>query len=123
MKDCLFLTTALVMLAYTKWTSIGNSNWFMFVTFALYLLVFISFKLFNKNQLRGLICFSILSIGLTITLFFLKESWWWNTLLCFPLGMWYGFFKERIDKYTDNIYIYIYTDIYNLRFCGAKVYL
>ena len=32
-----------IILSFIGWTSIGNSNWFIFVTFVLYILVYISF--------------------------------------------------------------------------------
>lgn len=88
-----------IILSYTGWTSIGNSNWFMFVTFALYIIIFISFIIFRNNRLNGLIGVSVLAIVLTVILYFVKESWWWNTLLCFPLGMWFCYLKEWIDRH------------------------
>lgn len=64
-----------VLLAFTGWTSIGNSNWFMFDTFALYLLVFFTFikSLPGKSNL---IFFSVASCVLLAILFFTKESYW-----------------------------------------------
>ena len=87
-----------IVLSYTGWTSIGNSNWFMFVTFSLYLFVLFSFKVFKGRSIYGFICISVLAILLTILLFFVKKSYWWNTLLCFPLGMWYRYLQERIER-------------------------
>ncbi len=88
------------LLAFTGWTTIGNSNWFMFVTFALYILVYISFRWQkNKQSKCGLITFTLLSLALLAILVFTKESWWYNTLLCFPLGMWYACYRERIDTF------------------------
>ena len=90
-----------VILAFTGWTSIGNSNWFMFDTFALYLLVFFSFikSLPGKSNL---ILFSVASCTLTAILFFTKESYWWNTLLAFPLGMWFAQYKKEIDVFLQK---------------------
>lgn len=90
-----------VLLAFTGWTSIGNSNWFMFDTFALYLLVWCSFALVGAEgrAKRNLSLFSVLSLGLAAALFFLKQPYWWNTVLTFPLGMWFGLYKERIDAF------------------------
>lgn len=34
---------------------------------------------------------------LIFTLYFFKQSWWYDTLLCYPLGMWYAYYKEKID--------------------------
>ena len=92
-KNYTFYQTAL---SFVGWESIGNSNWFMFVTFALYILFFVSFSITNKNE-AGLIMFSVLSVLLVAVLFVAKESWWWNTLLCFTAGMWWSRFRERIE--------------------------
>ncbi len=88
-----------VILSYTGWTNIGNSNWFMFVTFSLYAFVIFSFMLFKGRSIHGLVCLSVLTILLTILLSYVKKSYWWNTLLCFPVGMWYRYLQDRIDRF------------------------
>ena len=92
-KDFSFLE---ILLAFTGWTSIGNSNWFMFDTFVFYFLVFISFFR-SLTNIRGLVIFSVLTSVFAALPFFVQSSIWWNTLFCFPLGMWYALFKERIE--------------------------
>ena len=98
-----------VLLSFTGWTSIGNSNWFMFVTFALYILFFISFQFTKKlKPIYRLIVFTLATTLLISGLFFVKESWWWNTISCFVLGMWYSFFKDKIDVFVGkNNYNYV----------------
>ena len=86
-----------IILSFIGWESIGNSNWFMFVTFVLYLIFFVSFR-FARNNRTGLIIFTALSVVFTALLYVLKESWWWNTLLCFTLGMWWSYFRELIES-------------------------
>lgn len=88
-----------ILLSFVSWTSIGNSNWYMFVIFALYILVYLSFRFIDKKYIYlSLSIFTLLSIGLWILLYFVQVSVWWNTMLCFTLGMWYGVFKEKIDS-------------------------
>ena len=91
-----------ILFAFTGWTSIGNSNWYMFVTFALYIIFFLCFRMFNENsnKVRGLIIYTMLCCVLVIFLFFTKESWWYNTLLCFPAGMWFAVVKSKIDEFA-----------------------
>lgn len=87
-----------ILLAFTGWTAIGNSNWFMFVTFVLYIFVFVSFRFLKFKDIKwNVVIFTALSCVLGIALYFLKESHWWNTLLCFSLGMWFGYYKDKID--------------------------
>ena len=92
-----------IALSFTGWTSIGNSNWFMFVTFALYILVYLSFRFLNFKDIKwNIVIFSVLSCILVVILYIFKESHWWNTLLCFPLGMWYGYYNDKVEAFMKR---------------------
>ena len=86
------------LLSFVGWTSIGNSNWFMFVILGLYLITYISNIIFTKNRFMGLITTTFLSGMLIIFLYFFKEDWWYNIILCYPCGMWYSYFKDKIEN-------------------------
>ena len=90
-----------VILSFTGWTAIGNSNWFMFDTFVLYLIFLLVFSLVKQEHLR-LPVFIGMTCALIGILFYLKESWWWNTLLCFPAGMIFSRYKDKIDTYIEK---------------------
>ena len=98
-----------ILLSVTGWTSIGNSNWFMFITFALYLIVFFSFRCFRFQDLKGnLIILTAISAVLFTVLFFVKESYWWDTLFCFPIGMWFAYLEKPINTFmrkNKNYYL------------------
>lgn len=87
------------LLSFTGLKAIGNSNWYLFVTFALYIIVIVSFLIFRKSQKFALASVCILSVGFVILE---KElglgSRYYNTLLCFPLGMFFSMLKPYIDK-------------------------
>lgn len=89
-------TTAL---AFTGWTSVGNSNWFMFVTFALYVLFYLSFRFtVDKKPVAGMTIFTVLAAGLTVFLrLYARQTYWYGTLPCFVMGGWLAFFKDKID--------------------------
>lgn len=99
------------------WDSVGNSNWFIFDILSLYLGVFIFFRLsqvFNhmRNERLFLYLVTLFATGLWVVLFFTKrESFWINTLMAFPLGIWYSYFKGHIDivmmkaKYYYSIFL------------------
>ena len=92
-----------ILLSFIGWTSIGNSTWFMFVTFVLYIFVFVTFRFFRfKNIIWNIIIFTALSCVLGIVLYIFKTSTWWNTLLCFALGMWFGYFNEKKDVFVKK---------------------
>lgn len=87
-----------ILFSFTGWESIGNSNWYIFIVFALYILFILVFLIPKLSVYWKNVIHTVLSVGLVALLYFVKEgSWWWNTVLCFNLGMWYCLFKDRID--------------------------
>lgn len=83
------------------WTSIGNSNWFIFTMLALYAITLFAFPIvhkYGKNKGVGLtIAVSILCVPLWVFLYFTKENWWYNTLFCYPLGMCFALVQDKTD--------------------------
>ena len=88
------------LLSFIGLKSIGNSNWYLFVTFCLYIIVIFSFLVFKKTQKFALVSVCVLSIGFVILE---KEmglaNRYYNTLLCFPFGMVFSVLKPDIDKH------------------------
>lgn len=86
--------------------TVGNSNWFIFVIIILYILTFIAFGITGgkKHFLAGVIFMTVLSVAATAVLwhFFGKHYWWYDTVMCYPLGMWYYIAKPWIDKKLLN---------------------
>ena len=88
-----------ILLSFTGYESISNDNWYLFVTFALYIIVFISFILCKKHHFVGVIGVFALTIAfiiLEIKLEFPRR--YFDTILCFPLGMLFSHVKPVIDK-------------------------
>lgn len=85
------------------WGSIGNSNWFIFDILALYSIVYIAHLLmrrckYEKSYMGVIFLTSTLSVVLWGILKIAgKGSWWVDTIITFPLGMWYSFFKEKAE--------------------------
>lgn len=88
-----------ILLSFTGYESIGNSNWYMLAIFALYLLIMICFisKIKVKNIYR-LITLTLLTGIYIFIISRFKDNYYVDTVLCFPLGMWYSYFKEKIDN-------------------------
>ncbi len=88
------------LIAFTGLRSIGNSCWYMFVTFALYIIVYLGFIFFKKSKKLGLIATVLLTIGFVyIEKNIMKlDVIFYDTILCFPLGMLYAVLKPYIDK-------------------------
>ena len=97
------------LLAFTGWNDIGNSNWFIFATFVLYLFVLISFSIFKKDNLKGI----LLTLFLTTLYMFIlvkfriKAGIWYNTILCFNAGMFVSYYKEKIIEFLKDNYRYV----------------
>lgn len=87
------------LLALIGYTSYGNSNWYMFVTFAMYIIIIISFAIFKNRKIPPLLLTVALSAGLAGWLCYMgKGSHWYNTIICFPLGMIFSLIKPKFDK-------------------------
>lgn len=90
-----------IALAFTGWTSIGNSNWYMFAIFTLYIISYLSFSLFTDSNRLAILSVTVLSLLYIYIMVDLKDNWWSDTYLCYVCGMWFSYFKDKID---DLIY-------------------
>lgn len=96
------------ILSLIGWDTVGNSNWYIFSILLLYVLTYLSFKIFNRREC-GILSLCISSIILVFILSLVKDSYWYNTLLVYPIGMIYSYYKENIEKYIFNNKIYFLT--------------
>ena len=107
----LFLVTDLVigkhfglkttLLSFTFWESIGNSNWYIFAILCLYLFVFLSFLVCRANLYAGAALTAALAVVYTLVMLACgKDTWWYNTVLLYPLGMLWSLFKPQIDSFV-----------------------
>lgn len=91
-----------IILSFTGWTSVGNSNWYMFAIFCLYILTYVSFKVINKNRFFALCLLTVLSLVYVYILSRVQPSRFSNTALCYVVGMWFSYFREFIEKVLQN---------------------
>lgn len=99
-----------ILLSLTGWSSLGNSNWYIFVILILYAITWISFKVFDKNNLKGIVSSTILSIFFIYFLKSTKELHWYNTILCYPAGMFFSYYKNKIENLiceNNKTYLFI----------------
>lgn len=103
-----------VLLAFTGYKAVGNSNWYMFVTFCMYIIIFVSFIIAKNKRLLGL----FLMFGLTIAFVVFEkniglEERFYNTIFCFPMGMAFSFIKPHFDKIVmkNDIVYYLLTAV------------
>ncbi len=79
---------------------VGNSVWFIFDIIILYLLTFAVFIFVKKKMVLGTAIMTVLSFAAVLLIKEFKgtEYWWYDTIMCYPLGMWYALAKPYIDK-------------------------
>ncbi len=99
------------LLAFTGWISIGNSNWYILAVFVVYIITFVSFVLFRKNSYLAVTAVTVLSVVYVYLLMRIgKESWYYNTLILYAVGMWYSLMKKYIETVLmKNDIIYLIT--------------
>lgn len=80
--------------------SIGNSNWYILAIIVMWLCSFISLKIFEKNFLKMNIFNFFLSITYIGLLYLMKApNFYYNTILCYNLGIYYSCYKNTIENY------------------------
>lgn len=95
-----------IMLSLLGWDTVGNSNWYIFAMLVLYLITWVTFFAFDSRKLESLIGTTLLTILAMYFLSVFKDGYWYNTMLCFPAGMWYAFGKNKIEKKLKNNKVY-----------------
>lgn len=96
-----------ILMSYIGWDAIGNSNWFIFDTLILYIGCLLSFLFVNRYTKKNrVLLFTIVTTLMTAVMILglraFKPSWWYDTLLGFPAGMYYYLYKNKIDYFLDN---------------------
>lgn len=103
-----------IVLSFVGWESVGNSNWYIFAILSAYLITYFSFcivylLLKKEDRTTGLILTSagaILYIGVLYG-FKMKASYWYDTILCYPLGMTFSLYKEKIGAFFTKRHTYM----------------
>ena len=84
-----------ILFSFIGWKSIGNSNWYIFVILMLYLITWLSFNFAKDNIKKAGIWVTALSIVMVVAFYFTRSSWWYDTILCFVLGVWISIYKDK----------------------------
>ena len=110
-----------ILSSLIAWSSVGNSNWYIFVILVLYFITYLSFIIFKKENKNAIILCTLLTILTIIALSTYKESYWYNTMLCYPFGMMFSYHKNKINKLMLNNKTYYLTLVFLfLLFIGIR---
>ena len=96
-------SVATVLFSFIGWESVGNSAWYMFAIFTLYIITYASFKVFGNKKLLAIMCVSFCSLIYIYIISRVKENWWCDTYFCFAFGMWYSYFSNNINTILKKI--------------------
>lgn len=92
------------LLSLTGWSSVRNSNWYIFVILLCYLMNYITLRLpVSKPSCRVALLFALCA-GCLLVLSFFKDNYWFNTILCYPLGFMYSTYKDSIERHLKKSY-------------------
>ncbi len=88
-----------ILLAFTGYSSVGNSNWYIFAVLGLYLIVFAAFIIARKNKVLGVILVTLLSVGFVYLQMRLKRpSHCYDTIIIFAAGMIFSLVREKAEN-------------------------
>ncbi len=113
--DCVVLILLLVQLIRGKtytlkgfvfsliaWESAGNDNWYIFVILGLWS---ITWLVMHKKELNAMTVARV-TVGAVAFILFLrcagKGAYWYNTILCYPMGMWFFLYKDKIESFMSK---------------------
>ena len=88
-------------LCWTGWVSIGNNNWFMFAILALYLLAFLCMQV-QKGWMWAKMLIPTAMLWLLLYKTHPQQTFWYDTLATFPLGMLFSQIKPSMDRWMKN---------------------
>ena len=119
-----FFSAKTILLSLTGWESLGNSNWYIFVILCLYLITFIAYALAKEKRYIGLAVTVVLCGGLIAILYCFKELFWYDTLLCYPLGMLFYLLKGKLEAvlFKNKINYYLCTGLAVMLFGVSLVF-
>lgn len=109
------LSFSRVILSLIGWESLGNSNWYIFVILLLYLITWISFVYAKENIIKAGTIATFLSLITILFLYFTRPTYWYDTILCYVLGMWISIFKDKFLAFiTKKNFVWIIASIMSI---------
>lgn len=111
------------LLTLVGWDSLGNSNWYIFCILCSYLLTFIAFFIVRKNYYLGASLLTVLTLAFVLIMSRLKQPYWYNTAICYTLGVWYALFKDKIEAFLNKRLAYYLLAFFGCFICFAATYV
>lgn len=85
--------------AFVAWEHIENSNWYIFVILLLYGITYLTFRVFSEHKKALGASWLLVCLWIFCMDFWqIKGIWWYDTALCYVLGMTYSVYRPQIEK-------------------------
>lgn len=91
-----------VLLSLVGWESLGNSNWYIFAIVSLYVVTYLSFLCFPRHPRRAALLVTVLTVVYMVLMRKYRFSWWYDTALCYPLGLWFSLYKAPVQRFVTK---------------------
>ncbi|MGN9057109.1 acyltransferase family protein [Bariatricus sp. HCP28S3_A7] len=115
---CLFLflnllmgkvySTSTILLSFTAWQSVGNSNWYILAILVLYAFSYFGGIISRQDSMTTML---FVTAGCCVYVVMLilcgKGSWYYNTIFCYPLGMLFGNYEQKIKTLMEKMGRYL----------------
>lgn len=96
-----------IALALVGWGSLGNSNWYIFAIIFMYMFSYISFTIAKNNKILVLTVNLVLIIGYILVMHKYKESYFYDTVLLYFVGMVLYLVKDKMELlFKERKWIY-----------------
>lgn len=111
-----------IVLALIGWGSLGNSNWYIFAIIFMYLFSYISFTVAKNNKILVLTVNLVLIIAYILLMYKYKESYFYDTVLLYFVGMVLYLVKDKIEllfkkhKWTYYAALFLLVAVYIVAF-------
>lgn len=100
-----------IFLSFIGWESLGNDSWYIFAILILYIITFIAFKLCKNNHRIALCVVIALSLIYIAIICQFKNPCWYNTILCYSIGMCFSIYKDKIEHIIQKKPIYYFSSL------------
>ena len=81
-----------------------SNSWYVFTALICYLLFYIFFKHFSGGKAH-LLSLAAIIVYMIVTAIVFKKEWWYMTVLCFNVGLFWGSYNEKIRAILKKRYI------------------
>lgn len=99
--------TSTILLSFAAWQSVGNSNWYILAILVLYALSYFGALLTCQDRQKATIFVTVGCLVYVVVMILCgKGNWYYNTIFCYPLGMLFGKYEQRIRMLLEKTSTY-----------------